>query len=219
MLKELVQPLSFPLTDLFNYSLTQGKVPDLWKQANVTPIYKKDDPSVVSNYRPISLFNILGKVLEKIVRKHVFNFFRDHNIITSLQSGFISVDSIVTCNQLTDIYIYNTFCKALDEGKGVRAIFCDISQAFDRIWHKSRLFKLNSVGICGFLFSWFTEYLDSRKQRVVLPGVNSNWSSLKSGVPQGSILGPLLFLLYINELLKILIRLFDFLQTTQVFMS
>ena len=95
----------------------------------------------------------MGKVLEKIVHKHVFDFFRDHNIITTLQSGFIPGD------QLTDIY--NTFCKALDERKEVRAIFCDISKAFDRVWHKSLLFKLNSVGICGSLLSWFTDYLDS----------------------------------------------------------
>ena len=188
LLKELAQPLSFPLSDIFNYSLFTGKLPSIWKLANVTPIYKKDDPSDVSNYRPISLLSTIGKVLEKIVHKYVFNFFRDNEVITTLQSGFIPGDS--TVNQLVDVY--NTFCKALDEGKEVRAIFCDISKAFDRVWH-SLLFKLQSVGISGMLLQWFTDYLHNRKQRVVLPGANSDWTSVNSGVPQGSILGPCFF--------------------------
>ena len=147
LLKELARPLSAPLTDLFNFSLSKGKVPNLWKQANVTPVFKKNDPTDVSNYRPISLLNTLGKVLEKIVHKHVYNFLNDHHVITSLQSGFVPGDS--TVNQLVDIY--NTFCQALDEGKEVRAIFCDISKAFDRVWHKGLVYKLHSVGISGSL--------------------------------------------------------------------
>ena len=121
LLKELAIPLSEPLCDLFNFSLQSGQVPSTWKEANVSPVHKKDDPSIISNYRPISLLNTVGKVMEKIVHKHVFNFCRDNSILTALQSGFVSGDS--TVNQLVDLY--NTFCKALDEGKEVRAVFCD----------------------------------------------------------------------------------------------
>ena len=159
ILKELAQPLSSPLQDLFNVSLNKGKIPSIWKQANVTPILKKDDLSEVSNYSPISLLSTVGKVLEKIVHKRIFNFFQENHVKTALLSGFVPGDS--TVNQLTDLY--NTFCQALDEGKEVRAIFCDINKAFDRVWHKGLLYKLSSVGISGSLLQWFTDYLNNRK--------------------------------------------------------
>ena len=136
--------------------------------------------------------------MEKIVHKHVFNFFKDNNVTTTLQSGFVPGNS--TTNQLLDIY--NTFCKALDEGREVRAVFCDVSKAFDRVWHKGLLFKLNYVGINGTLLQWFTNYLKDRKQRVVLPEVSSDWRFIKAGVRQGSIIGPLLFLVFIKDIVE-----------------
>ena len=115
--------------------------------------------------------------MEKIVHKHIFNYFKNHAIITCLQSGFVHGDS--TVNQLVDIY--NTFCKALDDGLEVRAVFCDISKAFDRVWHKGLLFKLKRAGINGLLLDWLTDYLTKRKQRVVIPGGTSDWKFVKAG--------------------------------------
>ena len=135
VLKTCSSELSHPLFKLFNLSPSLSKVPKAWKEANVTPVFKKDDPRDCKNYRPISLLSTLGKVMEKIVHKHVFNFLSANNVITSLQSGFVPGDT--TANQLFDIYY--TFSKALDDGLEVKAVFCDISKAFDRVWHKGLL--------------------------------------------------------------------------------
>ena len=98
--------------------------------------------------------------------------------------------------------IYNTFCKALDDGNEVRSAFCDFSKAFDRVWYLVLLFKLNSVGINCTLLQWFTDYLKDRKQHAVLPGVSSDWCFIIASVPQGSILGPLLFLVFTNDIVE-----------------
>ena len=207
ILCELADVLCNPLCKLFNKTLNESRIPSTWKDAHVCAIYKKGDPSQVGNYRPVSLLSNIDKTMERILFKHIFNFLKDNNFLSSYQSGFIPGDS--TVNQLT--FLYNNFCKALDEGKEIRVVFFDISKAFDRVWHKGLVTKLKGAGINGKLLLWLQNYLTDRRQRVVIPGGKSGWSFTRAGVPQGSILGPLMFLIYINDIVNSIqsnIRLF-----------
>ena len=160
------------------------------------PVFKKNDPLKVENYRPISLLCIFSKIFEKCVYKYLHNFVISNNLITPHQSGFTKGDS--TVNQL--LYLSDEIARALDDGKEIRSVFFDISKAFDRVWHGGLLHKIQNFGIKGKLFDWIKSYLSDRSQKVILNGKSSNIIKTNAGVPQGSILGPFFFLIFINDI-------------------
>ena len=188
-----------PITHMINESLKSGVFPSELKLARVVPIFKSGDPSLLTNYRPISVLSFFSKIFEKIVYNLVFDFLSDNEILYDYQFGFRSKHS----TQQALITLVDRVTKSLDRTNIVVSSFIDLKKTFDTVHHRILLRKLYAYGIRGVLLKWFESYLTDRSQYVIYDGVRSEIKVVECGVPQGSILGPLLFIISMNDICNI----------------
>ena len=196
LIKNVIDVIVDPLVHIFNLSLTNGTVPERMKLSKIIPVFKKGDKENVNNYRPISLLTSLSKLLEKIVYSRLLDFLNIHDIISNSQFGFRQKHS--TSHAI--LTFIEKITKAIDKSYHTVGVFLDLSKAFDTIDHDILLKKLYHYGIRGKALEWFRSYLKNRKQFVTINGHCSSHQYLDCGVPQGSLLGPLLFIIYINDI-------------------
>ena len=196
LLKDAAHIVAKPLTDIINASLRQAKVPVDWKAARVIPLFKKGDVNNMDNYPPISILPTASKLLEREVHTQLVNYLREHKFLNPYQCGFRKGHS----TDFAALSFADTIRRNIDLGLMIGAIFLDLRKAFDTVDHSTLLGKLFTIGVTDQEQNWFDNYLSGRSQVVGFNGVVSDGEPVTIGVPQESILGPLLFILYVNDL-------------------
>ena len=199
MLKETALSMTSVVTQLFNISIRLGEIPDEWKVARISPIPKSGKPSDPANYRPISLLSVLSKLLEKHVRDLLLDHLQSFCPLSAQQWGFTQGKSTIGALLAATDHWHN----ALDSGLEICTVFFDYSKAFDTVPHRCLLHKLKSANIHPHILRWIAYYLYGRSQYVCVGGSSSDLQPVLSGVPQGSVLGPILFIFYINDITNI----------------